>query len=57
MEEETVVDSHSEENLQPEIYKEEELSALLDFVELIKKDESRATLACWGDHHDYSHGY
>ena len=42
---------------QPEHYDEAELSALRDFVDLIKNDESRVALACWGDHSDYSHGY
>ncbi len=42
---------------QPESYSEAELAALRDFVNLIKNDESRVALACWGDHHDYSHGY
>lgn len=42
---------------QPEFYSEAELAALRDFVNLIKNDESRVALACWGDHSDYSHGY
>ena len=42
---------------QPVVYNKDELSALRAFVELIKKDETRVALACWGDHSDYSHGY
>ncbi|MCZ6111627.1 hypothetical protein [Campylobacter ureolyticus] len=38
-------------------YSEKELADLKKFVETIKNDESRATLACWGDYADYSKGY
>ena len=42
---------------QPESYSKEELAKLRDFIDVLKKDEDRSALACWGDHHDYSHGY
>lgn len=38
-------------------YTEEELKALKNFVNFIKNDETRSTLACWGNHADYSKGY
>ncbi len=44
-------------SVQPVAYSKEELEKLRDFIEVLKKDEDRSALACWGDHHDYSHGY
>lgn len=44
-------------DVQPETYTEEELAKLRAFIESLKDDEDRSALACWGDHHDYSHGY
>lgn len=44
-------------NIQPGKYSEKELTKLRDFINVLKKDEDRSALACWGDHHDYSHGY
>ena len=44
-------------SVQPVAYSEEELAKLRDFIEVLKTDEDRSALACWGDHHDYSHGY
>lgn len=38
-------------------YTEEELKALKKFVDLVKNDDTRSTLACWGNHSDYSKGY
>jgi hypothetical protein len=43
--------------VQEEEYSEEELKELKDFIETVKNDNSRAALACWGNHSDYSHGY
>lgn len=54
MEKEVVKDSCV---AQPESYSAEELSKLRDFIDVLKKDEDRSALACWGNHHDYSHGY
>lgn len=44
-------------SIQPSTYSKEELAKLRDFIDVLKKDEDRSALACWGDHHDYSHGY
>lgn len=44
-------------SVQPTAYSEEELMRLRNFIDVLKKDEDRSALACWGDHHDYSHGY
>lgn len=44
-------------NAQPTTYTAEEIKKLRDFIESLKNDEDRSALACWGDHHDYSHGY
>lgn len=38
-------------------YSEKELAALKEMIDIIKNDEERATLACWGDHSEYSKGY
>ena len=43
--------------VQEEEYSEEELKELKDFIETVKNDGSRAALAHWGNHSDYSHGY
>ena len=43
--------------VQPESYTGEELSKLREFIDILKKDESRSTLACWGNYSDYNHGY
>lgn len=43
--------------IQPMEYSPEELKKLKEFVEAVKNDDARSALACWGDHHDYSHGY
>lgn len=42
---------------QPAQYSDEELAELKKFIEVIKKNESRTALACWGNHSDYSRGY
>jgi hypothetical protein len=47
----------NEQSIQPSEYTKEELAKLQDFIESLKNDEDRSALACWGDHHDYSHGY
>ncbi len=47
----------SDKTVQPQQYTDEELKRLKEFVETVKNDESRAALACWGNHSDYSHGY
>lgn len=49
--------SSSHEEVQPRSYTEAELSKLREFVDILKKDESRSTLACWGNYSDYNHGY
>nr|WP_314390387.1 hypothetical protein [uncultured Campylobacter sp.] len=38
-------------------YSDNELIALKEMVDIIKNDEDRATLACWGDHSEYAKGY
>lgn len=38
-------------------YTQEELRKLKEFVDIVRNDESRATLACWGDHGNYSKGW
>lgn len=38
-------------------YSNEELEALKKFVNIVKNDEQREILACWGNHSDYSKGY
>lgn len=38
-------------------YTKEEIDSLRDFVELVKNDEERAVLACWGNHAEYCKGY
>lgn len=43
--------------VQPAQYSEEELTELRKFIEVIKNDESRSALACWGNHDDYTRGY
>lgn len=43
--------------VQPEKYSEEELKKLREFIEVVKNDESRSSLACWGNHSDYNKGY
>ena len=47
--------SYSHEEVQPKFYTTAELSKLREFVDILKKDESRSALACWGDHDDYTH--
>ncbi len=53
---EKTIDSERE-NLQVQEYTEEELDKLREFIEIVKNDDARSALACWGDHSDYSHGY
>lgn len=49
---------NNEMKIQEEVkYTKEELNSLRDFVELVKNDEKRSVLACWGNHSDYSKGY
>ena len=38
-------------------YSKEELEALKKFVSVVKDDEQREILACWGNHSEYSKGY
>jgi len=38
-------------------YSPEELNRLREFVDIVKHDDSRSILACWGNHSDYSKGY
>lgn len=44
-------------SVQPVRYSEEELAELRKFIEVVKNDESRSALACWGNHDDYTKGY
>lgn len=43
--------------LQPAEYSKDELNKLKVFIETVKNDDSRAALACWGNHDNYSKGY
>lgn len=42
---------------QPENYSRSELDHLRGFIQLIKNNEKRTQLVCWGNHSDYNHGY
>ena len=44
-------------SLQPVRYSEAELAELRKFIEVVKNDESRSALACWGNHDDFTKGY
>lgn len=44
-------------SIQPQQYSSDEIAELKDFIDIVKNDNSRSALACWGDHSDYSHGY
>lgn len=46
-----------ESEIQPQSYTKAELAKLREFVDVLKKDESRSALACWGNYDDYNHGY
>ena len=46
-----------EKTVQPTQYSDEELDELRKFIEVIKNDETRSALACWGNHDDYTRGY
>lgn len=46
-----------EKSVQPAQYSDEELAELRKFIEVVKNDESRSALACWGNHDDYTKGY
>lgn len=37
-------------NIQPKKYSRSELKKLRQFVETVKNDSTRATLACWGNY-------
>ncbi len=39
------------------IYTQQELDALREFVRIVKDDTMRKDLVCWGDHSEYSKGY
>lgn len=43
--------------MQPTQYSKEEIKKLKEFVKIVQSNDSRAALACWGDHDNYSHGY
>ena len=47
----------SNDYVQPERYTEEELKRLKESIEEVKNDDTRSTLACWGNHHDYTRGW
>ena len=55
--EKNIEKSEKVESIQSQQYTKEELARLREFVETVKNDDARSALACWGDHHDYSHGY
>ena len=42
---------------QPKRYSRAELHHLKKFVQLVRNNEKRAQLVCWGNHSDYTHGY
>ena len=44
-------------SVQPAKYSDDELAKLKDFIKVVKNDESRSALACWGNHSDFSKGY
>ncbi len=44
-------------NKQPEEYSRRELEHLKSFIHLIKNNEKRTQLVCWGNHSDYTHGW
>lgn len=46
-----------EKTVQPVQYSNEELAELRKFIDVVKNDESRSALACWGNHDDYTKGY
>ena len=46
-----------EKTVQPVQYSNEELAELRKFIDVVKNDESRSALACWGDHDNYTKGY
>ena len=51
------LNTDNDSQIQPDKYTEEELSKLREIIEIIKQDESRSALACWGNYSDYNHGY
>ena len=51
---EMILPPPSDEEVQPKSYTEAELSKLREFVDILKKDESRSALACWGDYDEHS---
>lgn len=55
--EKNIEDKGNDESIQLQQYSKEEIAKLREFVETVKNDDARSALACWGDHHDYSHGY
>lgn len=42
---------------QPNKYSKSEVKRLQNFIDMIKNDASRSSLACWGNHSEYSKGY
>ena len=59
---ETVKDSSSNVNsaaqdLQPEKYSVKELQGLKMFIDKVRDEKARTSLACWGDHSEYNRGY
>lgn len=49
-----ILPSPTDDEVQPKSYTEAELSKLREFVDILKKDESRSALACWGDYDEHS---
>ena len=43
--------------IQPKKYSSAELKGLRSFIDKVKDVKARTSLACWGDHDNYSKGY
>ena len=46
-----------ESEIQPKKYSGAELKGLKSFIDKVKNVKARTSLACWGDHSEYSRGY
>lgn len=46
-----------ESEIQPKKYSGAELKGLKSFIDKVKDVRTRTSLACWGDHSEYSRGY
>lgn len=45
------------EDFQPEKYSVKELHGLKMFIDKVRDEKARASLACWGNHGQFSKGY